>query len=382
MKDLNNYYRVLLQVINGFALIFITKNLFENLGKEDYGNYVFYISIISVLSILFLPSSQIILTKAAVNKNYGYLNFFINKTISYLKYIPFILILIYFIENSLLYIFLLGVISNHVLRGDNFLNGLNSNYSINLSRLIYTITNIIFLIIIQLIKLKLISVIIIFYSLQFVRAILIWKYILDNYFDKSQFKTYDYKTSSKNLGFTTIFNTIFSHLDKLVFGLISKEFLAIYNIHNVIPNAFKTNIKFLILKKKNEILSLNKIGIESYFKKYKVHLVLINILFFMTINIFAIVYLKFVKDSELNYLLLLFLSSISILRINSDQLFSFDIHKRNGRMFKIFSVLSKLIYVFLIIILYNFFKEFGIIYSLLIFEIIFFFLAIKSFKNG
>lgn len=382
MKDLNNYYRVLLQVINGFALIFITKNLFENLGKEDYGNYVFYISIISVLSILFLPSSQIILTKAAVNKNYGYLNFLINKTISHLKYIPFIFILIYFIENSLLYIFLLGVITNHILRGDNFLHGLNSNYSINLSRLLYTITNIIFLIIIQLIKLKLISVLIIFYSLQFVRAILIWKYILDNYFDKSQFKTYDYKTSSKNLGFTTVFNVIFSHLDKLVFGIISKEFLAIYNIHNVIPNAFKTNIKFLILKKKNEVLSLTKKGIESYLKKYKVHLFVLNILFFITINIFAIVYLKFVKDSELNYLLLLFLSSISILKINSDQLFAFDIHKRNGRMFKIFSVISKLIYVFLIIIFYNFFKELGIIYSLLIFEIIFFFLAIKSFKNG
>lgn len=382
MKDLNNYYRVLLQVINGFALIFISKSLFENLGKEDYGNYVFYVSIISVLSILFLPSSQIILTKAAVNKNYGYLNFLINKTISHLKYIPFILILIYFIENSLLYIFLLGVITNHVLRGDNFLHGLNSNYSINLSRLLYTITNIIFLIIIQLINLNLICIIIIFYSLQFVRAILIWKYILDNYFDKCQFKTYDYKTSSKNLGFTTIFNVIFSHLDKLVFGLISKEFLAIYNIHNVIPNAFKTNIKFLILKKKNEILSLNKIGIESYFKKHKAQLVLANILFFITINIFSLVYLKFIKDSELNFILLLLLSSISILRVNSDQLFAFDIHKRNGRMFKKFSVLGKLIYVFLIIIFYNFFKEFGIIYSLLIFEIIFFFLAIKSFKNG
>ena len=245
-----------------------------------------------------------------------------------------------------------------------------------------TINNVIFLSILIFVKLNLISVLLVFYSLQIIRATLIWKFIFDNYYDKDQLKVYDYKTSSKNLGFTNIFNTIFSHLDKLVFGLISKEFLAVYNLHNVIPNAIKTNIKFLILKKRNQILSLTKKGIDSYVKTQKQNLVFLNIFLLVAIYSSSLAYLRFVKDSELNYLLLLILSSISILRINSDQLFAFDIHKRDGRLYKIFSVTSKLVYVILIFIFYYFFREFGVIYALLTFEIILFLLAIKSFKNG
>lgn len=375
-----NYAQLLLVIF----LVLQNKIIIKNFDIEIYGEYVFQLSIFTIINALSFPGLYHFLRKVAVEKND-------KGIIQYFKLSPFLIIfgisvlfflnLIQVIDNYFR-IYILGFVIYFFGSYDYVLLGRSQ---INLSRLLILFQSITFTIILFYYSpnLNITSLLYLHLILVLARNIIGWTAVI-YHSDFSLKNEIEIKTYLIQKNLSEAINPIISKLDNIILGNISSSELGLYNIYKTIPNSLKSNIKLLLVDYNNKLIK-SKNNYQLYIKRdSKVIFILMMITFIISI-IFSFAYFGYLTDWEylqFNFLIVILFSASIILKIINDLFWNYDIYVKDGRLQFIINIISKSLFVISLFIMSKPLGIFGIVISYLFYDLFNLFFSFKNLKSS
>jgi len=387
MLKKENFLFLLFSIVSiglGLLTTYLLSNYFF---VEDFGKLQLLLTLIGTFSIFYLSGFDIIIQKEIFNKNDNIVSYVLKKIMPF----SFVLMILsigitYFVtdyKDLLLFVFIITSIKLF----DKTNTILNAKLKFKELRYLELFSKIILLFIAFIslaLKLNILTYIIVFAFISIlimgVRFFVSYKYL--NYNDITV-KNYDsIREEGIKTSFSTAYSIIASWSEKLILGIIDPKLLAIFTIGQLFPKVLKDNIKVLLIPTLNSWASE---GFEYYKNKIEQYQIF---LFIFGIIIYLIMY--FMVDFVISNYFLKYENSILIAQLLAVPLiFKFvEIMKMSAMAFSqhtdIFNKINNIVNtmkLILVIILIPIFGVNGAVISILIIEIIRFFLITKEFKK-
>lgn len=371
-----NYITSLLKknFVQFFLLIFVliqNKILIEYYTLELYGEYILQVSYFTVLNSLSFPGLYHYLRKISIER-------YDKGILTYLRFSPLILafgisiIFILYLTNLIEYfhLYLFGFIAYFFGSYDYVLLGRSK---VNLSRILILFQAIIFTVIVLLYSsyLDVELLLYIHLILYLVRSIVGWIIvILNSDFKKANPEKIKSYLIQKN--FSEIFNPLISKLDNLILGNISTSELGLYNVYKLVPNTLKSNLKLFLIDFNNKLIA-SKNNYYNHLSRYKSSIYLFSIITVIISSILSMFYFGFISNwdyDEMNIVIIILLSLSTIFKVLNDIFWNYNIYVQDGKLQMYVNIISKVTFVFLLLISTHSIGLFGIIMSYIIYDII------------
>lgn len=371
-----NYITSLLKknFVQFFLLIFVliqNKILIEYYTIELYGEYILQVSYFTVLNSLSFPGLYHYLRKIAIER-------YDKGILTYLRFSPLILafgisiIFILYLTNLIEYfhLYLFGFIAYFFGSYDYVLLGRSK---VNLSRILILFQAIIFTVIVLLYSsyLNVELLLYIHLILYLVRSIVGWIIvILNSDFKKANPEKLKSYLIQKN--FSEIFNPVISKLDNLILGNISTSELGLYNVYKLVPNTLKSNLKLFLIDFNNKLIA-SKNNYYNHLSRFKSSIYLFSIITIIISSILSVFYFGFISNwdyDEMNIVIIILLSLSTIFKVLNDIFWNYNIYVQDGKLQMYVNIISKVTFVFLLLISTHCIGLFGIIMSYIIYDII------------
>lgn len=365
---------VLIQLIVNFYVVKFFK-------VDGYGFYLYYSTLTIFIITIFFSGISNLLKKHSLKENPNVINFYVLYAIVFfLIYLPCREILKFYYDLQIIEIIDLGLLANILIFYDHYLLG---KKNIIASRKILIFSNLLYLFLLfnsennsKEILVKL------FFTSLILRGIIGWITVLFKDLKKITLSDFEFKFYLNDLKFnflSEILNPLVSKADKIILGSISMELNGIYGVFNTAPTALKTSFKFFSLPKLNTFLADNNRNkkTRNFIKFYQISSVI-----FMPISILLSLVYSFYLEVDMSFWYLSILFSISALfKYLGETVWSFDIYLSNSKDYFVKILISNLLYLLLISVLTPFNTIFGLITSMLIFDLLLFYLGFKNAEN-
>lgn len=366
-KIKENYWQLFLIVI----LLFQNKIILDTLSIEAYGSYVLQISIGGIISLIFPLGFGSYIRKSLIANNLDIIEkyFSVSFIFSVISSIAFIIG--YYIFKEKLFIFYFIFYLSNIY---NYYDVVLITYDeVNKSRLLLFLQSLTFLVLLLILpNLNFSDYLIIFSLSALLRSILGWllvkKYIFKSLKYQFQLINYEDRKYIFKISLSDYLNSSVSHLESIIIGNMSTSKLGIFQLHKVIPNAIKSNIKLLFIKDQNKMLRSLKVNYLLNFNDFVKH----NSVFFVLTLFFSVLstyfYIDIFLNSNVNTSIVLstiisttiifkvlnsFLSNHNLILQNGDFYFKFNFYNKIVYILALFLAIlfSKLIFVSLVILL-------------------------------
>ncbi|MEZ4753489.1 MAG: hypothetical protein R3A13_04155 [Bdellovibrionota bacterium] len=182
--------------------------------------------------------------------------------------------------------------------------------------------------------------------------------------------------------FIQFLNPIVGQLDRIMLGILNPNLVAIYHVGSIFPRQLKDNAKFLFSV---PILHWSALDRESNVERVKKHgAMILKIGALLTLLICVTtpwLIPLFYGPMYAPAVLIAILLSLTIgFRLLGNMIWSIDLYQDNGRRYGKNVIITKLVYVLLIITLTPFINIYGVVVSLLIFDLLQFGMGVRYFR--
>lgn len=369
--------------------IFTTYLLSNYFSIEDFGKIQFLLTIIGVLSIFYFSGFDIIIQKK-IFKNKDRAVLFVFK-----KIIPIGFVLLWsvvfcsycFFQEYFELIFLGGIVVT-IGMFDRTSAIMNSKLAFKNLRYVELVSKILILVLV---------IFVVFFSVEIEQYLIFFAIasgviLLGRIF--YSMKQLDFINSDTNIDYTLIvregtstalstsYTILTSWIERVILGFISLELLAIFVIGQLFPKVVKDNVKILLVPTLNTWASK---GFEYYGKMIEKY----QLKFYM-LGIFSFVVLYFLIELIIENLFLKYQESILIAQILSITLIFKFVEtikissialSEHTHIFNKINNITNTIKISFVIILVPLFEVYGAVFSIVIVEILRFFLIVKEFKK-
>ena len=382
LKFKENYWQIFLLII----LLFQNKILIDVLSVEGYGKYIFQISIGSIIGLIFPIGFNAFIRRGIIKKEFSVIGKYFKIALIFSIVSSIIFIIIYALTSNIVYffywLFYLSILFNNY---DIILLSLDK---VNISRGLLFFQSLTFIILIFFLpEMHHYGYLIIFSLLSLIRVMFGWfwlkKYVikdLDFSFNpiSKKDKKYIFKTS-----FSDYLNSFVSHIDSVFLGYMSAQQLGVFQLHRIIPNSIKSNVKLLFIKEENKLLNQST---TPYYQRF-INFIFTNTPLFVIIillsNLLTYLYIDIFLDNDISSSLLLsvIFSLTIIFKVYNSLLTNQDIFLENASFYFRFNFYNKLLYLLVLFLAIYFSSLIFVSLIILLNDLIIFLFYLLRIKN-
>lgn len=372
-KIKENYWQIILLIM----LLIQNKILLNFLSVEDYGLYIFNLSIGGLIGLIFPIGVSSYLRKSLLKEKTDAISKYITIGTFFLliSIIVFVSTYAIFQEKILIFYFIFYMSSLF-----NYYDIVLLTYDkVNLSRFFLFFQSVTFVLSILLFpKMHFDNYLILFSLISLLRVLFGWIfikfYVINNFnFKWTRLNKKDKKYIFK-ISLSDYLNSIVSHLDSIFIGYMSSTSLTNFQLHKIIPNAIKSNVKLFFIKDENKLLKGAK---GEYFLKFikltKDSIYLIALLFVFSI-ISTVIYIDYFLNTEIktSLVLTIIFSFTIVFKILNTFLVNHNIFLENAAFYLRFNFFNKTGYLVAIFVTSFYFDLTSVVLIILINDIIIF----------
>lgn len=373
----------ILSIILGLLTTYLLSNYFS---IEDFGKLQLLLTLIGVFSIFNLSGFDIVIQKQIFNKNDNIVKYVLKKIMPLsLVLMTILLVIIYFVteyKDLLLFVFIITSITLF----DKTNAILNAKLKFKELRYLELFTKI-FLLLVAIISLILnidiLTYMIIFTFLSIfiigIRFFVSYRYITNGDTAEKDFNFI--KSEGIKTSLSTAYTIIANWSERLMLGLIDPKILAIFVIGQLFPRVLKDNVKVLLTPTLNSWASQGFEHYKSMIHKYQIFLWIFgfSVYIVMYVMVDFIISNYFIKYEE-SILIAQLLAIPLIFKFVETMKMSAMALSHHTSSFNKINNISNTIKLILVVILIPLFGISGAVISIVIIELIRFFLANREFK--
>jgi len=383
-------YVVIAQLIT-IGIGFITSVILaRNLGLEGFGQYNLLLVYISLLQICGLPGMNVVISKGVMKAYDPIFNLALQKSFIFSGlcslFIATAALVLYFLDiiSQETLIILLIIACFAVLAGiDKYDSLLQAKKAFYLSRRIAIINALLTLLVVGSLAYYTKSFMVAIVAYFFIRLVIILIGLKAAYQLIVPMKSESQKQQllleeSKKYSLLSLFNIGVGQLDKLIIGILDPKLLAIYTVGSFFPRKVKDNVKVLLSVPVVHMGSMSKEKNWHLVTKHGAKLFIFGI--FLTAMIWILVpwFIPFVYGSEYQdavWIAQILSLSLSFIFVGLVVL-SFDIYQNRGELYRRQYFIRQIVYVLLIVFAIPYYGLVGLVFSIVMIEILFNVLAI------
>ena len=382
LKFKENYWQIFLLII----LLFQNKILIDVLSVEGYGKYIFQISIGSIIGLIFPIGFNAFIRRGIIKKEFSVIGKYFKIALIFSIVSSIIFIIIYALTSNIVYffywLFYLSLLFNNY---DIILLSLDK---VNISRGLLFFQSLTFIILIFFLpEMQHYGYLIIFSLLSLIRVMFGWfwlkKYVIkDLDFSFNPISKKDKKYIFK-ISFSDYLNSFVSHIDSVFLGYMSAQQLGVFQLHRIIPNSIKSNVKLLFIKEENKLLNQST---TPYYQRF-INFIFTNIPLFVIIillsNLLTYLYIDIILDNDISTSLLLsvIFSLTIIFKVYNSLLTNQDIFLENASFYFRFNFYNKLLYLLVLFLAIYFSSLIFVSLIILLNDLIIFLFYLLRIKN-
>lgn len=373
LKFKENYWQIFLLII----LLFQNKILIDVLSVEGYGKYIFQISIGSIIGLIFPIGFNAFIRRGIIKKEFSVIGKYFKIALIFSIVSSIIFILIYALTSNIVYffywLFYLSILFNYY---DIILLSLDK---VNISRGLLFFQSLTFVILIFFLpEMHHYSYLIIFSLLSLIRVMFGWFWLKKHVIKDLDFsfnpiskkdKKYIFKTS-----FSDYLNSFVSHIDSVFLGYMSAQQLGVFQLHRIIPNSIKSNVKLLFIKEENKLLNQSATPYYQGFIKFIFDNTPLFIIIVLLSNLLTYLYIDVFLDNDISTSLLLsaIFSFTIVFKVLNSFLENQDIFLQNASFFTKFNFWDKIAYIIFLFLAISFFDLTSVAVIIILNDIIIF----------
>jgi O-antigen/teichoic acid export membrane protein len=383
-------YVVLAQLVT-IGIAFITSIILaRNLGLEGFGQYNLLLVYIALLQIVGLPGMNVVISKGIMKAYDPIFNIALQRSFLFSGlcslFIALAALMLFFFDmiSQETLIILLIIACFAVLAGiDKYDSLLQAKKAFYLSRKIAIINAFLTLLVVGSLAYYTKSFIVAIVAYFFVRLVIILIGLKVAYRLVIPMKNDNKKQQllleeSKKYSLLSLFNIGVGQLDKLIIGLLDSKLLAIYTVGSFFPRKIKDNVKVLLSVPVVHMGSMSKEKNWHLVTKHGAKLFIFGI--FLTAMIWILVpwFIPFVYGSEYQdavWIAQILSLSLSFIFVGLVVL-SFDIYQNRGELYRRQYFIRQTVYMLLIAFAIPYYGLVGLVFSVIMIEIVFSVLAI------
>lgn len=372
-KIKENYWQIILLIM----ILIQNKILLNFLSVEDYGLYIFNLSIGGLIGLIFPIGVSSYLRKSLLKENTDAISKYLTIVTIFLIISIIVFASAYTIFNEKILIFYFIFYMSTLF---NYYDIVLLTYDkVNLSRFFLFLQSVTFVLSILLFpKMHLDNYLILFSLISLLRVLFGWIfikfYLLKNFnFKWTRLNKKDKKYIFK-ISLSDYLNSIVSHLDSIFIGYMSSTSLTNFQLHKIIPNAIKSNVKLFFIKDENKLLKAAK---GDFFLKFikltRDSIYLIALLFVFSI-ITTVIYIDYFLNTEIktSLVLTIIFSFTIVFKILNTFLVNHNIFLENAAFYLRFNFFNKTSYLVAIFVTSFYFDLISVVLIILINDIIIF----------